>query len=608
MTIQETVRFSFSIVITFLVLTMMACCTTPYFDDERIVVDIEGQEAVVEALNASVGNLIHLAEACIGGSQVSMFTAMHNSNKITYLIELKDGSSFELDNTISSANCSIPELSFAEDNGLFYWLINDQWLFSSDNKRVSVTDKSSHLLFFQSGGQLFYSCGDDSFLIDGKSMTNSTSIVNVDYDSDTNALLFLLPTKTVLRLKLQNSSSLIKQNVLNEVYYKDVFLDAGVGLTSRKTLAAARALKLSIEGVCFAREANIPEEIIMQNGIIAGDETDSNGRLLYPDGQPRYKLLFVNGGSSVLHGKSLSEVGLQRFKDYVQNGGSYVGTCAGAFFASNGYDSNADVPYYLNVWPGIVQHTGISKGATDITLEVDSPLFLYSDFGGDSIITDVRHNGGGFPLLSHVENTEVLARYCCPNFPNVHGKPCVWAYKKDDTAGRVVLEGSHPEEVNSGEQLELTSSLMRYAMDGRGVVTVKGFLKNGEPRQMNKNSSDNQPAYTRIGDYQCHHFSVYIPEGAKDISIVVDSDFECDMILRLCNSTYAFPSTADYCSANKGHHQELRFSSLSAGVWYVSVQCITTVDVMETDYGQSYSGRLDILDGVPYSVLASWTL
>ena len=82
--------------------------------------------------------------------------------------------------------------------------------------------------------------------------------------------------------------------VPQKAFYKDVFLDAGVGLTSRKFLYAARYLNMLTEGISFSRSNASGEEVNLQNSIVAGDESDTNGRLLYPDGQPRYRLLFVN--------------------------------------------------------------------------------------------------------------------------------------------------------------------------------------------------------------------------------------------------------------------------------------------------------------------------
>lgn len=390
-----------------------------------------------------------------------------------------------------------------------------------------------------------------------------------------------------------------------KAFYKDVFLDSGIGLTSRKFLYAARFLDLTTEGVSLPRSGATLEDSILQNQIIAGDENDTNGRLLYPDGQPRYRLLFVNGGSSTTHGKSLNEKALHNMRLFVQNGGSYVGTCAGAFFASNGYDANIDYPYFLSIWPYMMNHTGISGGVTGMFVEHDSPLLQYNDFGGDDYVSDIRHNGGGFPV-EIPSDTEVLARYDYPAKLNVHMQPSIWSYKYDSTGGRVIMEGSHPEEVSSGERLDLTAAMMQYAMDGVGRTTIKGILNNGEIRLMDRSTEDNNPLYTKIGDLQCHHFIVEIPKNAHNITLTIDSDIDCDLSLMLCHNTFAYPEDANFISSNKGAYQQLSFLTLESGIWYVTVQCLSTIEVKKTDYGQSYTDPLGVLNGVPYQITVLW--
>lgn len=192
-------------------------------------------------------------------------------------------------------------------------------------------------------------------------------------------------------------------------------------------------------------------------------------------------------------------------------------------------------------------------------------------------MSEIRHNKGGYPV-ELPSNTEVLARYDYPAKPDVHNQPSIWAYKYDSIAGRVVMEGSHPEEVSSGERRDLTAAMMQYAMDGVGMTTTKGILKNGEVRLMDKGTEDNNPLYTKIGDLQCHHFIVDIPKGAHHITVTIDSNADCDLALMMCHDTYAYSEDADYISSNKGAYQHLSFSTLESGIWYVTVQCLTTIE------------------------------
>ena len=405
-----------------------------------------------------------------------------------------------------------------------------------------------------------------------------------------------------------NTESIIVDNLPNvpqNAFYKDVFLDAGVGLTSRKFLYAADYLGLFTEGISFSASNASDEEIALQNRIIGGDQNDTNGRLLYPDGQPRFRLLFVNGGSSTTHGSSLSKRALDNMKQFVLNGGSYVGTCAGAFFASCGYDDNTNYPNYLSLWPSTINHTGISNTTTGMFIEPDSPLLNYYEFGGDIYVADIRHNGGGYPV-DLPPQTEVLALYDYPSKTDVHLQPSVWTYKDNEYTGRVIMEGSHPEEVAIGELRDLTASMILYAVDGVGATTLKGNLKNGEPRLMIKRTEDNDPLFTRIGDLQCHHFVFELPEHANIIRIEVNSSVDCDLQLAVCHSTFAYPEDADYVSPSIGSHQQLFFSELSSGKWFVTVKCHTTIAVTETEYGQSYTDNVDVLNGIPYEIVASW--
>jgi hypothetical protein len=395
----------------------------------------------------------------------------------------------------------------------------------------------------------------------------------------------------------------LKKDVPLQGFYKDIFMDAGVHLTTRNKLAAATYLGYSLESVSCSEIA----DTAWQNTIIAGDATDTNGRLLYPDGQPRYRMIFVCGGNSRTHGQSLRPSCLNRMRDFVRHGGSYVGTCAGAFFATKGYDSIPNYPYYLALWPGTMNHTGLSGTYTGMFVNEDSPLLRYYDFGGDHYIADVRHNKGGYPTSIPV-GTEVLARYDYPDKEDVHEQPSAWAYKPSSQSGRIIMEGSHPEEVKNGERRDFTAAMLRYAVDGVGQTTVKGILRNGEPWIINKKTEDGDPSHTMIGDMQYHHFVVSIPNDVKDLTISLASSVDCDLQLLACIDTYAYADVAEFISELTGSTQQLVIPFPHAGLWYIAVRSHTTVTSTDVPLGQEYTGRTDVLNGVPYTITASWTV
>ena len=105
---------------------------------------------------------------------------------------------------------------------------------------------------------------------------------------------------------------------------------------------------------------------------------------------------------------------------------------------------------------------------------------------------------------------------------------------------------------------------------------------------------------------QYHHFAVYVPRNAKNVKFSVSSDFDCSLQLTLNSSTYAYRDIAEYVANEKGSNQKMYFENMSEGLWYVAVQCLTTVASTDVPLGQEYSGRVDVLNGIPYTVQVTW--
>lgn len=576
----------------------------------KAATDIEDNtpSGTVLKLNRNVTGLRNLANACMKEDSIAIFNVQHNGDgSVLYWLSMKEGGDIELYSEIVSEEILVPELSMEMVNDSFYWTVNGISLTESDGNRVSVTDYTKPISF-----QLLddaVCCIVNNHVIGIYPATKTEDYlkkdVAFDYDSDNNAFNLSLSSGYQTALPTISEYHLLNENVQNRSYYKDVFLDAGIALTSRKSLAAADYLGLSIEGISYSSWDPASKDAPLQQAIIAGDEIDTNGRLLYPDGQPRYKLLFVDGGLSYDHGESLGENGLKAMRAFVKNGGSYVGTCAGAFFASNGYNGKKNFRYYLSIWPGMMRYTNLEKSYTGMFIEKNSPLLQYYDFGGDHYVDSIWHNTGGYPE-NFPPRTEILARYDYPKKAAIHKKPSIWAYKESPLSGRIIMEGSHPEREPDGERRDLTAAMMLYAMDGRGVVSLKGFLKNDEERMMDKTTKEKNPAYTRIGDLQTHHFAAYIPSGAKNIRVELESTSDCDFALMMNHGTYAFSDAAEYRSAVPGARQEIFLPSIREGFWFVAVQCLTTVSVKETEDGQEYGGKLEVLNGIPYRISISW--
>ena len=381
-------------------------------------------------------------------------------------------------------------------------------------------------------------------------------------------------------------------------FFKDIFSDGGVSLTSRLYMDAPELLGLSVEYLGTSDE-DIQTEVMISNAF------DTNGHLLYPDGSPRFRMIYTTGGSSSSHRNSLGEFGRVRVRNFYASGGSFTGSCAGAFIASLSYQESGISPAYYHIWPGRTHTSGLLDSYTGHFLPADSPLLNYFNFGNDHLIENVRHNGGCWARenLDFPIKTEILTRYDSRHVRvEMHDKASTWAYKPDTTQGRVVVTGSHPEGAWDGEILSMMQAILLYALDGVGNPVVKANLMNSETRTMDLFTEDSLPEFTRIGDRQYHHYTISIPPGTSDISIELNAEAGFDFNLYANPGSYAFEDSTLYASENDGNQHVLNFSPQESGLWYIGVDCATTVE----DFYTSYSGQLEVLNGVAYDVTASW--
>ena len=399
-------------------------------------------------------------------------------------------------------------------------------------------------------------------------------------------------------------------------YYKDVFMDSGIMLTSRRDLPVTELLGLSMEAFVSTQHAPSPPQhftsvdTLRQRELISGSPMDENGILLYPDGQPRFRMIYMNGGKAAGHGRSLEERGRQTYRDFIRAGGSYLGSCAGAFVASLG-SRNIDgeisnTKTYIGLWPGHTMGTKLEKSYTAVDIVPDGPLTRYFDFDQRMHIDSIRHNGGCFAYMETApEGTEILATFNTKGRDlerEFNGHPVVWAYKASPEAGRVVLCGSHPEESREGDIMALMAAMVRYALAGNGEPELKAVLTPDRPREM---TDRKDPAFAPIGDRQYHHFSVDVPKGVKTLTIDLEGlpgqrDFDLHLFAR--RNSFAYADDATWCNIGRLVDKSLTIPDPKPGRYYISVFCATTVTAAMGRYGVEYSGRTDVLNGVPYII------
>lgn len=419
--------------------------------------------------------------------------------------------------------------------------------------------------------------------------------------------------------------AMVRTDVPNTAFYKDIFLDGGCELNpgikeNGQVINGRLPYALKKAGITNAEyflstiddvgDGWIQSDKDIQTSLFSGNSDDENGVLLYPDGQPRFRMIYVFGGHSDSHGSTLGNSGRRNVKTFYQNGGSYCGSCAGAYLAG-AYATGSSMNYF-NIWEyGNMNATRVGNSSIDMLME--SNVFAsYFGPGEGTLITGIRHNGGGYMDVNQApEGTEIIALFRDEagkdsSRARYYNQPSVWAYKASDCTGRLVVTGSHPEDAASGNILNLTASMFRYAWDGVGNARVKDVLRSG----------DLIPVSTGIGDLQCHHFVLCPAEDVASMNITVYFSGDYDIEIYMKRDSFAFPdANPDYSSREcSGGRNTLTTGPLEKGLWYVTVRCATTVEAKEviTDPASGrgryfvYSGPTGVLNGVPYSIQADW--
>ena len=78
-----------------------------------------------------------------------------------------------------------------------------------------------------------------------------------------------------------------------------------------------------------------------------------------------------------------------------------------------------------------------------------------------------------------------------------------------------------------------------------------------------------------------------------------------DLTLCAKEREFAYTDNSQWKTDDKGCYKELVIERPKAGEWFISVFCNTTVSSFVDEYGTIYTGRTDVLNGVPYSIKAT---
>lgn len=166
-------------------------------------------------------------------------------------------------------------------------------------------------------------------------------------------------------------------------------------------------------------------------------------------------VLIVPGGSGSLQAKNLEESGRQIVKDFVKNGGGYVGICAGSYLASSHYDWSL---HLMNAQVFDREHW--ARGTGDVIVKLTEPG--KKAFGKTQEEIDVYYGQG--PLLVPDEKADLpafepLAHYATEIAKN--GAPTGVMIGTTAVArsaygeGRVLCISCHPEKTGGPNDLIL---------------------------------------------------------------------------------------------------------------------------------------------------------
>lgn len=153
-------------------------------------------------------------------------------------------------------------------------------------------------------------------------------------------------------------------------------------------------------------------------------------------------LLIIPGGRSLPFYQSLGFVGNKNIIQFVEQGGYYLGLCAGGYYASQKTIFAKNLPLELN----LAGELNFFKGSAIGPVFANKAFAYYSENGArtvDIIFNDkksysVYFNGGCyFKNAGRFKNTKILARYAS----NKKAAIIECTYGK----GRAILSGVHPE-------------------------------------------------------------------------------------------------------------------------------------------------------------------
>lgn len=229
-----------------------------------------------------------------------------------------------------------------------------------------------------------------------------------------------------------------------------------------------------------------------------------------------YKVMIFPGGYAYYYNYWISEAGKTRIRNFVSNGGGYLGICAGAYFASdkvtwngltyddsfmtNAYDESTGYDLDLLSGTAIGPLDGIANYAADqynmSTFNFSGSNDVLSGYKSTPYPEDILYYGGPYFSIGSGPNVQTLATY------EYNGQPGIVATTYQ--SGKVVLFGPHPEieEDSSRDGTSFGKSLDDNDSDWRLLRYVLSYL--------------GATSSSESGSYSRYDFNYYFNDGSGD--------------------------------------------------------------------------------------------
>jgi len=354
----------------------------------------------------------------------------------------------------------------------------------------------------------------------------------------------------------------------------DMFVNGGVHL-------GGYALARETAFLGWTSETLLTNSAALTRETLGGNTNDINGALLYPDGQPRFPIMYVNGGQSYKHGPAIGEAGRQAVYDFVTAGGSYSGSCAGAFSIQR---ERFRSPLY-GIWDGTLRDSG-GNGSQTVSFvgDAEHPIAEFlAEHGVTSLtVSGILHAGGPrFTTPNQPEGTNFVGVVTSASrrIRNTIGTPFVLEYQKTPQHGMIAVIPSHPEHSSKPEQVVLMAAVLQHAANhAKKVPDLKGELQFGQSVSM-------VAPHEKLGDKQYHRWTVNVPEGTPTLTITL-SGMSDNADLFVQHSGYAH------------EHSYLAASTLSG----TATDAVVIPNPAPGVYEVSIRGTHSVLNGAAYTL------